>query len=75
MIHGYVFQKILNNGITKDNTQSTETVKVYKIRVEASDTETLEYGDYYYDLQLVANTDDVFTPIRGALKINWDITR
>ena len=72
---GYVLQKTLNSGITKNTTLSTDTSKVYTIRVEANDTNQLEYGDYYYDLQVGANSNDVFTPLRGALKINWDISR
>ena len=71
----YVVRKTLGNGITKDTTLSSDNCRVYKVRVEASDTNNVDCGDYYYDLQVGANTDDIFTPLRGTLKINWDITR
>lgn len=70
----YVLQKTLSSGITKNATLSTDTKRVYDITVASTDTNSLAYGDYYYDLQLATATE-TFTPIRGAFKINWDITR
>ena len=63
----YVFQKELEDGIEK-----VETGK-YKIRVAPSDTKTIEIGNYYYDLQIGVN-GDVFTVLRGILKIEKEIT-
>lgn len=64
----YVFQKSLNNGITKASTG------VYKIRVAPEDTNTLDVGTYYYDFEIHID-DDVYTPIKGKLKLEQDITR
>lgn len=62
-----VFQKSLNNGISKvDDGQ-------YRVRVAPSDTEDLEAGKYYYDLELGVN-DDVFTILKGILEIENDVT-
>lgn len=63
----YVFQKTLSDGITQ--TDDTE----YTVRIAPEDTASLDYGDYYYDLQIGANSD-IFTPLIGTLKIVQDIT-
>ena len=63
----YAFQKTLTNGISK-----VETGK-YRIRVAPADTANLELGDYYYDLQIGVNSD-IFTILRGRLKIMYEVT-
>lgn len=63
----YVFQKTLTDGISK-----VETGK-YRVRVAPSDTAGLELGTYYYDLQIGVNSD-VFTILRGRLKITYEVT-
>lgn len=63
----YVFQKKLNNGISK-----VETGK-YRVRVAPADTASLEIGDYYYDLQIGVNSD-IYTILRGKLTIEYEIT-
>lgn len=65
---GYVFQKKLSDGISK-----VETGK-YRVRVAPADTAALELGDYYYDLQIGVNSD-VFTILRGKLKISYEVTK
>lgn len=64
----YVFQKSINNGISL-----VEDGK-YRVRVAPQDTENIEVGYYYYDLEIGAN-GDIFTILRGRLKIDQDITR
>lgn len=64
----YVFQKELNDGISK-----VETGK-YRVRVAPADTASLEIGDYYYDLQIGVNSD-IYTILRGKLTIEYEITR
>lgn len=64
----YLFQKSLNAGISK-----VETGK-YRVRVAPADTKDLESGTYRYDLQIGVN-GDIFTILRGKLKIVEDITR
>lgn len=63
----YAFQKSLNDGITKVDTGS------YRVRVAPGDTQQLEAGTYYYDLQIGVN-NDIFTILRGALAIEHEIT-
>ena len=64
----YVFQKSLGEGISK-----VETGK-YRVRVAPEDTENIEVGTYEYDLQIGAN-GDIFTVLKGKLKVVMDITR
>ena len=68
----YIFQKSLGDGITK--TSETDTSKFYEIVVDPDDTDDVEEGNYFYDLQLEVD-DEKFTPLLGVLKIDWDITR
>lgn len=68
----YVFQKSLGAGIEKTN--ETDTSKSYKVTVASSDTEEIDEGNYYYDLQIEAD-GEVFTPLLGVLNIVADITR
>lgn len=62
-----VFQKSLNNGITK-----LETGK-YHVRVAPDDTAEIEAGKYYYDLQIGAG-EDIYTVLIGVLEIIPDVT-
>lgn len=64
----YIFQKSLGDGITKVKTGK------YRVRVAPSDTSGIEVGNYYYDLQIGVNSD-VFTILRGKLKVEYEITR
>ncbi len=64
----YVFQKSLSDGI------SLVEAGKYRVRVAPADTEDLEVGDYYYDLEIGA-TDDIYTILKGVLKIEQDVTR
>lgn len=64
----YVFQKSLNDGITK-----IEAGK-YRARIAPADTKNLDTGTYYYDLEIGVN-DDIFTVLKGKLQITYDVTR
>ena len=67
-----LFHKELEKGI---NFSKQDGAKLYYIvRVAPEDTENLEAGMYYYDLQIELN-GDVFTVLNGALKIESDVTR
>lgn len=68
----YVFKKSLNDGIEllESGTNSTS----YKIRVAPEDTEDVEEGNYYYDLQIGVD-NDIFTPLLGVLTLHNDVTR
>ena len=64
----YTLQKSLSDGISE-----VEAGK-YRVRVAPEDTANVEPGTYRYDLQIGAN-GDIFTVLRGKLKIVEDITR
>ena len=67
----YLFQKSLGDGITK--TEETETSKTYEVVVAPEDTEEVDEGNYFYDLQIQVG-DDIFTPLLAILKIEKDVT-
>ena len=64
----YVFQKSLLNGIER------REGNVYAIRVAPEDTENIDVGNYYYDLQVGVNSD-VFTILHGVLMVGNEVTR
>ncbi len=64
----YVFQKALDDGITK------MSLGKYRVRVAPEDTTNLPAKTYRYDLQIGLN-GDIATVLRGSLKIVEDITR
>ena len=67
-----LFHKELGKGINFSRQDGTKMY--YIVRVAPEDTENLEAGMYYYDLQIELN-GDVFTILNGALKIESDVTR
>lgn len=69
----YTFQKSLGDGIEKVDISEANN-RQYHIEVAPEDTDNVELGDYYYDLQLTAGTE-VFTPLKGTFKISYDVTR
>ena len=68
----YVFQKSLYDGISL--VEIGEDSIFYRVRIAPNDTKNLDAGKYYYDLELGLN-GDVFTPIKGILTIDKDVTR
>ena len=63
----YLFQKSLNNGITK------RTENQYVVRITPDNTALLEPGQYWYDLEIIKN-GDIFTIFRGILELLPEIT-
>lgn len=63
----YVFQKLIGTGISKVGDNQ------YRVRVAPADTEGLDIGNYFYDLQIGLN-NDIFTVLKGILKIEREIT-
>ena len=63
----YLFQKSLNNGITK------RTENQYVVRITPDNTALLEPGQYWYDLEISKN-GDIFTIFRGILELLPEIT-
>lgn len=68
-----IFQKSLGDGITKDNEHSIEGKIIYKVRVAPEDTKNIVPKNYYYDLEIGANSD-IYTILKGVLKIDNDVT-
>lgn len=64
----YTFQKSLGDGI------SAASSGKYRVRVAPEDTEDIDVGAYYYDLEIGVNSD-VFTLMKGRLRVEQDITR
>lgn len=62
-----IFQKSLENGITKIGDGQ------YAVRVAPEDTAGIEYGKYFYDLEIRLNSD-AFTLLKGVLEIERDVT-
>ena len=67
-----LFNKELEKGINFSKQDGTKLY--YIVRVAPEDTENLEAGMYYYDLQIELN-GDVSTILNGSLKIESDVTR
>lgn len=63
----YVFQKTINDGITKVSSGK------YRIRVAPEDTAELDVADYAYDFRIEVN-NDVFTIMQGAFKLTQEVT-
>lgn len=63
----YVFQKSIDAGISKAGDNK------YRVRVAPLDTASLDIGNYFYDLQIGLN-NDIFTVLKGILKIEREIT-
>jgi len=70
----YVFQKSLGDGIVKTATAPDGT-RTYSVTVDPSDTEDLDYKTYYYDLEIAFSATQIYTPCKGLLRIDWDVTR
>lgn len=62
-----VFKKSIGDGISKIGEG------LYTVRVAPEDTESIEAGKYFYDLQISASSD-VFTILKGVLEIEQDVT-
>lgn len=45
----------------------------YQVVIASNLTKDLAIGTYYYDLELTSN-GSVITPVKGQLKLTWDVT-
>lgn len=64
---GYLFQKTLGNGISKNEDG-------YTVRISPADTMNAEAGNYFYDLRIVKD-NDVYTILSGVLELDEDVTK
>lgn len=62
-----LFQLSLDNGINDLGENK------YQVVISSEMTKDLAPSSYYYDLQLNIN-DTVKTPLKGKLKLTWDVT-
>ena len=71
-----LFQKSLVNGIGITETEETQegTLYKYSVRIDPTDTEDINSGTYYYDLQIELN-GDIFSIMKGRFIIEQDCTR
>ena len=71
-----LFQKSLDNGISITETEVKDETTLYKyaIRVDPLDTQDINSGTYYYDLQTELN-GDIFTIMKGRFIVEQDVTR
>lgn len=68
----YLFQKTLENGI--ELVEHTKEGYMYIVKVAPEDTNNLDEGTYFYDLQIKIN-GDIYTPLIGEYRIKDDVTR
>lgn len=61
-----LFQKKLNDGITLTN-------DVYNITIDPSDTDSLDYGRYAYDIEIIKNSIKKTIAV-GVLDIKEEVT-
>ena len=69
-----LFEKTLNNGIVKYKYDSEKDIRYYSIRIPPEDTQNLQSGTYYYDLEVGVN-GDVFTIMKGRFIVEQDCSR
>ena len=62
-----IFQKKLNNGITKQKSGE------YVVRIAPEDTASEELGQYFYDFQIGVGSD-IYTMLRGIFEIEWEVS-
>jgi len=68
----YIFNKILNDGVSLKDYDETTDILTYIVRVAPSDTENIDCGRYFYDLSVNVN-NDVLTLMKGRLLIDWEV--
>ena len=70
----YYFRRSLGNGVLLLSQDATSDTNTYSVRVRPDQTEGLNAGRYYYDLQMSVD-NDVLTLMKGHINIEWDVTR
>lgn len=66
-----LIQKSLSDGITLDHIDGTNYY--YKVHLTPLDTQNLELGQYYYDLQ-VTSYGDTYTILKGIFNLTFSVT-
>jgi hypothetical protein len=68
----YIFSISTADGISERSYDAETDTLTYGVRVAPQLTENIEFGKYFYDLQLDIN-DDVLTLMKGKLNIEWEV--
>ena len=68
----YIFSISLGDGIEKRSYDQTTDTLTYGVRVAPELTEGVDFGKYFYDLQIDVN-DDVITLMKGKFSIEWEV--
>ena len=68
----YIFSISLGAGIEKRSYDVETDTLTYGVRVAPELTADVDFGKYFYDLQLEIN-DDVLTLMKGKLSIEWEV--
>ena len=68
----YIFQKTLEDGI--EFIEHNKEGYVYMVKVAPEDTNEIDEGTYFYDLQIELD-GDTYTPLIGEYTIRNDVTR
>lgn len=68
----YVFSVYLENGIEKRSYDAETDTLTYGVRVAPALTEDVDFGKYFYDLQIGIN-GDILTLMKGRLSIEWEV--
>lgn len=68
----YIFSIHLGAGIEKRSYDAETDTLTYGVRVAPSLTEDVDFGKYFYDLQIDIN-DDILTLMKGKLSIEWEV--
>ena len=63
-----LIQKTLDNGITYD-----ESTGYYHVTIEPKDTETLSYGNHYFDIE-ISKDNVVKTIVKGTINFTKEVT-
>lgn len=68
----YIFSVSMEDGISERSYDAETDTLTYGVRVAPELTEDVEFGKYFYDLQLGIN-DDILTLMKGKLSIEWEV--
>lgn len=71
---GHLLQVLLGDGIEKYESDNPNEDGIYTVHISAERARILPIGTFYYDLQ-VGLRGDVYTLMKGILKVTYDVTR
>ena len=71
---GPLLQVSLGDGIEKYEPEDPSEEGIYTVHISAERASVLPIGTFYYDLQ-VGLRGDVYTLMKGIMKVTYDVTR